>query len=134
MCLWLDSGIGIHHPHGRRRDDPEFLTGLRLPPAGMMVTFGSGSVLPVAAVGEIRQPRFSIPDVYLVPGLTLNLISARQLDRGSGIYAVFCNGRCGLWDARPGRGLDLVGVSAVDVARDMYRLSFLLVLPRLLSP
>ncbi|OEL32485.1 Serine/threonine-protein kinase CTR1 [Dichanthelium oligosanthes] len=95
--LWVDSGA-THHV----ACDDKLLTNLRDPPAGnaVTVTVADGFKLPVVKIGDIRTAQIQIKDVYLVPGLQMNLVAEsglsclnhatflRKLDKGTVIGAV----------------------------------------------
>ncbi|CAO1940383.1 unnamed protein product [Urochloa humidicola] len=115
--LWLDSGAA-HHVVG----DARILTNLRYPPAGSAETIvvADGSELPVVMVGDIWTEHFQIEDVYLVPGLEMNLVSVRQLARRQ-IFSTFCENHADLK-----RGHEQVGGAIADDGTSLYRLHFLM--------
>ncbi|CAO2142777.1 unnamed protein product [Urochloa humidicola] len=114
--LWLDSGAA-HHVVG----DARILINLRDPPAGSAeaVIVADGFNLPVVKVGDIWTERFRIEDVYLVPGLQMNLVSVRQLARRR-IFSTFRENHADLK-----RGHEQVGGAIADEDTSLYRLHFL---------
>lgn len=113
-ALWLDSGAG-HHAVG----DASVLCNLRDPPAGTAVRMADGFRLPVIKIGDIRTDIFQIPDVYLVPGLEMNVISVRQLAKCK-IFPTFYENHADL--CRDG---EQVGGAIVDDNASIYRLYYL---------
>lgn len=113
-ALWLDSGAG-HHCVG----DASVLCNLRDPPAGIEVTVADGFQLPVTKIGDIRSENFQIQDVYLVPGLQLNVISVHQLAKCK-IFSTFYENHAEL--CRQG---EQVGGAIVDDDTSIYRLYYL---------
>ena len=91
--------------------DPILLSNLRDAPAGMTVTVANGDKLPVTKIGDIRMETagFTIPGVHLAPGLTMHLISVRELTRQGRICTWFDGDRAMLF-----AGPDLVGVAVAS--------------------
>lgn len=113
-ALWLDSGAG-HHCVG----DASVLCNLRDPPAGTAVKLADGFQHPVTKIGDIRTDIFQISDVYLVPGLQMNVISVRQLAKCK-IFSTFYENHADL--CRDG---ERVGGAIVDDNASIYRLYYL---------
>ncbi|RCV39552.1 hypothetical protein SETIT_8G233800v2 [Setaria italica] len=78
--------------------DPSLLSGLHHLPqdATRSATLPDGSQLPIIGVGTIQMNGFNIPDVYLVDGVTVNLISVGRLATNHNISCCFYSNRCRL--------------------------------------
>ncbi|CAD6252843.1 unnamed protein product [Miscanthus lutarioriparius] len=117
--LVLDSGASIHVV-----GDASLLSNLRDAPAGMRIQVANGNTLPVTKIGDIQMAAagFTIPGVYLAPGLTSNLISVRELTRQSRICTWFDGDRATLY-----AGPELVGeaVAPQENSSGLYVLQFL---------
>ncbi|CAO1940378.1 unnamed protein product [Urochloa humidicola] len=113
-AFWLDSGAS-HHVVA----DARVLCNLRDPPVGTAVRVADGFRLLVTKVGDIQTEDFKIPDVYLVPGLQVNLISVRQLAK-SKIIQTFYENHVELWQEG-----ELVGGAIADDETSLYRLHHL---------
>jgi hypothetical protein len=91
----LDSGASLHVVGDRR-----LLRGLRHLPrdadAARFATLPDGSRLPIIGVGTIHINGFNIPEVYLVDGVTVNLVSVGQLATNHNICCCFYRNRCQL--------------------------------------
>ncbi|KAL6908170.1 hypothetical protein ACP4OV_002340 [Aristida adscensionis] len=114
----LDSGASIHVV-----GDARLLRGIRRLPgaAARYATLPDGTRLPIAGVGAIQTRGFRIPDVYLVEGVTVNLISVGRLATNHDICCCFYRNRCQLMALAGGAR---VGEAVLD-EDGVYRLAFL---------
>jgi hypothetical protein len=92
FILYLDSGAS-----GNAVFNAEMLINRRDPPAGMNQFMGAdGSRMAVIGFGDIKMENIRIPDVYLVQGLTVNLISVGQLASNHKVCCCFSGNECNL--------------------------------------
>ena len=72
--------------------DPRLLSNLRDVPARMRIRAADGNTMPITKIGDIQMidSGFTIPGVYLAPGLKSDLISVRELTRLCRICKWFC--------------------------------------------
>ncbi|CAD6255756.1 unnamed protein product [Miscanthus lutarioriparius] len=64
--------------------------------AARFATLPDGSRLPIIGVGTIQMDGFSIPIVYLLEGVTVNLVSVSRLSTEHDICCCFYRNRCQL--------------------------------------
>ncbi|CAN6226662.1 unnamed protein product [Urochloa humidicola] len=81
----------------------------------------AGGNLPVAGVGTLTTPRFSIPEVRHVPGLGRTLVSVRQLTR-RGLAVTFGAESCSVKDPATGA---VIGEGRLQEEDGFYHLQYL---------
>lgn len=64
--------------------------------AARFATLPDGSRLPIIGMGTIQMDGFSIPNVYLVEGVTVNLVLVSRLATEHDICCCFYRNRCQL--------------------------------------
>jgi hypothetical protein len=79
----LDSGASFH-----MTSDSSVLSSLHSLDFPLSVLTADGTSLPVTSRGTLYTPSFSVPDVSLVPRLTMNLLSVAQT-AGSSCRVIF---------------------------------------------
>lgn len=90
--LYLDSGASRNVVF-----NPALLINQRDPPAGTdQFVVADGVRLTVIGYGDIEMENFKIPDVYLVRGLTVNLISVGHLASSHKVCICFAGNECNL--------------------------------------
>lgn len=118
----LDSGASMHVV-----GDARLLRHLRrpLPQAeeARFATLPDGSRVPITGKGTIQMHGFVIPNVYLVEGLTVNLVSVGRLAMEHGICCCFWGNRCQLMVLADGR-MRVVGEAVLE-DDGVYGLRFL---------
>lgn len=70
----LDSGAGNHMSH-----DPSSFTYMSPDPPSISVMTADGTQMSLKGTGSIQTPTLSLPDVYFIPKLHMNLVSVGQL-------------------------------------------------------
>ncbi|OEL27128.1 hypothetical protein BAE44_0011855 [Dichanthelium oligosanthes] len=74
MASWVVSTACIHHMTGNR----SLISNLK-PVNGRVVYMANGSPMQVGGCGDVITETLVLPDVWYVPGLEFNLVSAGQL-------------------------------------------------------
>ena len=88
----LDSGASHHmSPYSS-----SFTSVSPLPSIHVMTA--DGTLMPLASVGSVVTPHLSLPNVYLIPNLKLNLASAGQLCDSGDYLVIFSSSFCCVHD------------------------------------
>jgi len=88
----LDSGASHHmSPYSS-----SFTSVSPLPSIHVMTA--DGTLMPLASVGYVVTPHLSLPNVYLIPNLKLNLASAGQLCDSGDYLVIFSSSFCCVHD------------------------------------
>ncbi|XP_059639379.1 uncharacterized protein LOC132281721 [Cornus florida] len=82
--------------------DPTFLTSQTSTSHSHVIHTADGSTMPISHIGTISQSQFSMPHIYLVPNLSLNLLSVGQLTE-LGLTITFSSNGCVLQDPQAGQ-------------------------------
>ena len=92
--LWiLDSGASHH-----MSPDIDSFVSVNSAPS-LSVTTADGTQMPLSGIGSVHTSRLSLPDVYHIPSLTLNLVSVGQLCDSS-LTVLFTSTNCCVQDPR----------------------------------
>jgi hypothetical protein len=68
------------------------------PSPSILVIIIDGTLIPLASVGYVVTPHLSLPNVYLIPKLRLNLVFVGQLCDSSNYLVIFSSSFCCVHD------------------------------------